>query len=314
MKSKHIFWGTLFISLGILILVNNLGFISYDLYNIWKLWPLVFILWGISFLVSHTIIKGFLSALAGILLAVAIFAFFHAGFRFIGHRFSIDDNGVHVQTNRSGVTSNYTENFTPGTKTARFEFVAGAGDFKTGETTDDLFSASVIGEKNNYYMDSFSNKDNATVTMKMKNRHFTIFSDYGNTVNMKFNPEPVWDMNFDFGAASADFDLTKYKTESVTIKTGAASLKLKLGDLNANCDVTIKAGASSLEIYVPDSAGCTIRTEVSLSSKDIRGFNKVSDNFYTTGNAGSAKKKIHIMINSGISNIKIHRYSGGWEI
>lgn len=312
MKSKHIFWGTLFISLGLLILVDNLGFISYDLYNIWKLWPLVFILWGISFLVSHTIIRGFLATVAGIILALAIFAFFHTGFRFIGHRFSIDDNGFHVRSHYGGVTQSYSEEFAQGTKTARFEFTAGAGDFRTDGTTDDLFSAQSRGEKNNFYMDSFTNRDNATVTMKMKKRHFGIFGSDGNSVEMKFNPKPVWDMNFEFGAASADFDLSPYKTESVNIKTGAASLKLKLGDLYENCDVTIKAGASSLDIYVPDSAGCTIKTEVSLSSKDFDGFHKVNDGFYTTDNIDKAKKKIHLIIQSGISTIKVHKYSGGW--
>jgi hypothetical protein len=216
--------------------------------------------------------------------------------------------------NGGGDTSNYAEQFVSGTKTARFEFAAGAGDFRIVAPTENLFSAKVYGEKDLYYMNSFSNKDNATVTMKMKKRHFRFFSGVGNSVDMSFNANPVWDMNFDFGAASADFDLSRYKTESITIKTGAASLKLKLGDLYDNCNVTIKAGASSLDIYVPDSAGCTIRTEVSLSSKNFDDFQKISDNFYTTGNAGSAKKQIHLIIKSGISDIKIHRYSEGWQI
>ncbi|HLG31604.1 MAG TPA: DUF5668 domain-containing protein, partial [Ignavibacteriaceae bacterium] len=58
MKTSHIFWGTLFIVLGLLVFINNFTPIYVDWGTIWKLWPLVIILIGISILIKHRYGKG----------------------------------------------------------------------------------------------------------------------------------------------------------------------------------------------------------------------------------------------------------------
>ena len=93
---------------------------------------------------------------------------------------------------------------------------------------------------------------------------------------------------------------------------GAASLKLKLGDKNDVTNLKLRSGVSSIEILVPDSAGCEIKTEVSLSTKDFYGFDKISSDTYRTGNFDNSKKKIYLNIHAGISSIKVKRYSAGW--
>ncbi len=108
---------------------------------------------------------------------------------------------------------------------------------------------------------------------------------------MELNPSPLWEMNFDVGAASMNFDLSEYRTKNVTIDMGAASLNLKLGDLQDETRVEIDAGASSINISLPESAGCEIISDVSLSSKSYDRFKETSDNVFRTENFNTCKEE-----------------------
>ncbi|MCW9097382.1 MAG: DUF5668 domain-containing protein, partial [Ignavibacteriaceae bacterium] len=70
MKTSHIFWGLLFIVFGLLVLINNFTTIFMDWGAIWKLWPLVIVLLGISIIVKHKYGKGIVAGLAAIILAL----------------------------------------------------------------------------------------------------------------------------------------------------------------------------------------------------------------------------------------------------
>jgi len=53
MKKSQIVWSSIFIVLGILLLLFNYGIISWKaLRNWWKLWPLIFIVIGIGIILS----------------------------------------------------------------------------------------------------------------------------------------------------------------------------------------------------------------------------------------------------------------------
>ena len=314
MKTKHIFWGLLFISLGLLILLYNLNAIYFDLSNIWRYWPIVIILWGVSYFTKNVILKGFIAGAAAIVLAVTLFAAFNSSFYFFNDAFSIHDSDFNLTFDGNSDTSNYTESFTPDIKNAKFELKAGAGAFLIRDSTDDLISAVAQGYKNNYEMTRNDSDSNTVVKMKMLKRSFTFGDGHNkNKLILRFNTAPVWDLNFDIGAASSDFDLSSFKIDNVNINTGAASLKLKLGDKVDVSKVRVKAGASSIEIEVPDSAGCEIRTSTALSSRNFDGFDKIDSNLYRTDNFDSAKKKIYLRIDTGISSIHVSRYESSWE-
>jgi hypothetical protein len=313
MKSKHIFWGIFFITIGLLILLNNLGKIYFDLYDLWKFWPLVLIIWGLTFFVKNNVIKSFLAAISGIILAVALFAFFSYGFNFIDNSFSINDNGIHLEVDGDVDTTNYFEPFDRNIKNAELSFKAGAGSFEIKDTTQGLISAVTNGVKNNFEMIKTFNDTGTVVQFKMKHKRFS-FNDgeFKNKAIIKLNTLPDWNLNFDVGAASVYLDLRKYKTDRINIKMGAASLKIKIGKKSKTTRLNLKSGASSVDVYVPDSSGCEITTHTALSSKDFKDFDRVNSGLYRTDNFEKSKKKIFISVHSGISSIKVVRYSVGW--
>ncbi|HKI77264.1 MAG TPA: DUF5668 domain-containing protein [Ignavibacteriaceae bacterium] len=310
MKTKHLFWGTLFISIGILVLLNNFNSIDLDWSNLWKFWPVVLVLWGATIIVKDKFFKGMLAGLSGLILALVIFASFKTTVNVISDNFDWNDSDFNVSIDGSDVVKNYNEPFNPMIKKASLDFDAGAGSFLLNSTTDDLFSATTNDVNYNYNIVKNENDSTVSLIMDMEEHHFRFsHGKLKNKVKMELNVNPVWDLEFNIGAASAEFDLSKFKTKNVDIEMGAASLKLKLSDLLEESKVKISGGASAIHIYIPDDAGCDIKTDISLSSKNFKGFNKISSDHYRTDNFNSAKSKIYLNLEAGVSSITVKRTS-----
>ena len=308
MKTKHLFWGILFISIGLLWLLNHFMqiYVSWD--YIWKLWPVVIILWGVSLMIQNQVVRGIVSGLTAFILAFAIFASFQYGFFHVGHGidWSINDNNNSYKYGVNDYSEPYDNNYAKAT----LNFNAGGGSFIAHDTTTELFFARAEGKKDNYSLSKSVSGNNVDLNFDMNQGHirFFHFNKMRNRIDLKLNTEPLWDLNFDLGAASVDFDLSPYKTENISVDMGAASLKLKLGDRAEETRLTVDAGASSIEISVPEDAGCEIKADVSLSSKHFDGFKNIESDLFRTDNFENAKKKIYISIDSGISSIKVTRY------
>lgn len=311
MKSKHLFWGLLFITLGVLILINNFSGLSWDWISLWKLWPLVFILWGVGIMVKNNTARVLIAGLAGIMLAITLFASFKTVVNLANGDFNIVFDDESGSDSRYEFTD-YSETYKPDIKTADFEFKAGAGSFTSiKDTASNLFYARAEGIKNNYELTSNMNGNNADLVMKMKETKFRIGRhSVRNRVGMYFNPEPLWDMNFEVGAASVNLDLSSVKVKNLKVGMGAASFKVRLGSTTDRTDINIETGASSVEINVPEKSGCEIRTDGALNSQDFNGFTKISTDLYRTANFDSTANKIFIRIDSGVSSLHINRYEG----
>jgi len=93
---------------------------------------------------------------------------------------------------------------------------------------------------------------------------------------------------------------------------GAASLGLRLGNKYPETMVGIDAGASSIKILVPDSSGCEIRSDASLSSKHFERFKRIHSDLYRTENFETAKNKIFIRLDADVSSINVERYTNEW--
>jgi hypothetical protein len=308
MKSKHFFWGALFICLGILILLNNFYYLNFGWSDLWKFWPVVLVFWGLAIIIKNVLFKGILAAGSGIILAFVIFATFKASTDIITNNFDWDSKDFNISIDESDNYHKYTETYDPSIKEAKFYFESGAGAFIIRDTTPDLFSSKTNGIDYDFTVHKDSENKEASITLSTQETHLRFrHGKLRNKVEISLNENPVWALDLKFGAASGDFDLHKYKIRKVDISMGAASLKLKLGDNITESNVNIEGGASSIEVYVPENAGCDIHTHIALSSKSFSGFNKIGDDHYQTPNFSNAKNRIYLSVSTGVSSIKVIR-------
>ncbi|OGU69734.1 MAG: hypothetical protein A2W30_03015 [Ignavibacteria bacterium RBG_16_36_9] len=306
MKTSHIFWGLLFIVLGLLVLINNFTSIFMDWATIWKLWPLVVVLLGLSILIKHKYGKSVIAGLAAIILAFAIFASFKTAANLVNHDFNVvfGDDADYEYT-----TTEFTEQYDSTLMFATLNFDAGAGEFNISKTTENLIAATAEGMKHNFKLTRFDSDSSTKIDLSMRQKSIFRFGEnYKNNIDVALNPKPVWDMNFDVGAASMDFDLTEIKTKKIDVDMGAASIKIKLGSLYPEIKLNVDAGASDINVFVPKESGCKILTDGALSSKHFSDFEKIDSDNYETENFKVAANKVYIEIDCGVSSISVERY------
>jgi hypothetical protein len=308
MKNRTIFWGVILIIIGILFILKNFNVFIFSWFDILHLWPVLLILIGISLLPIKNTAKLILSVVA-LVLTVIILAYSpgywrdHAIFRFPCERWVNHEKWDYDDWSEQHINEPYSENI----QQAKLVFDAAAGTFKVKDVTSDLIEFQQEGNLGTYEFKSIDVDDRKVIKIGLKGtkiRRGTI----KNRVFLKLNTNPVWDLEFNVGAAKLEMDLSPFKINSLDIDGGAASIEVRLGDLADNTEINIDAGASSIVIKIPENVACEINTDTFLSTKDLKGFNKIGKNTYISENFADCDKNINIEIDAAVSSLKIIRY------
>jgi hypothetical protein len=299
MTSGRIFWAVFFITIGLLGLMNNFTTIQFGGWSVWNFWPAVLILIGLAVILKDQKAKwavmGATGALAGFLLFVLFASSFETALSFV-------DKPRHIK-------SQFLSQDYDGSGLARFSFSGGAGDLTIEDTTSSFAFAETESNIGNYSLQMRGTDSLRKLSLEMNNGyHVWGLGNIKNRVFVKLNPKPNWIINVEFGAASADINLSPFKTSKVTIDAGAASLRLMLGDRADSNFTRIEAGAASISIRVPKTADCLVYVDAPMSSKTLEGFKSIDDGVYQSEGFGSSKKKIRLEIDAGVSSLQIVRY------
>jgi hypothetical protein len=306
MKFRNIFWGVILIFIGVLFFLQNLHVIHFDWVNLWRLWPVIFVLWGVSILPTNSWLKLILTLLV---LGASLF--------FVANQTSSWDNfdqkvewWDNWDKNDKTVLDQYFD--VPYDDSAQYAVLsldAAAGSFLINQTTDQLLEFDKRGSWTNYSYLVKKLDDKTEVMIEPEGDRFNIVKGKNrNDINISLNNYPIWEMILDVGASSMDFDLTSYKLKKLDVDGGAASFDIKLGDLYPETYVTIDAGASSIALSVPESSGCDLKISTVLSGRDVYGFEKIDHGHYQTENFEEAANKIFIEVDAAVSSYSITRY------
>jgi len=299
-KSSQIFWGFLFLTIGVLFLLdkNNIAIQLPD--NAVDYWPILIILWGISILSKGTSIKPLVSSVAGIIVGLFIFI------SIFGTEQKNDTGNI---TEHNYTTSEFNEDFRNETKTATLSLHSGIGKIKIGGLTDKLIEGKSSGFYNAYKFKTRYRDDDARIILRHSNEDFEILNNNKyRKLDISLNPQPEWKIDIKVGAAQVNLDFSKYKVSKFNLKTGATKTKLILGDKQETIKIHIEMGAATLKIYIPEKSGCIIKGDMVMVAKDFEGFEKIDKRRYKSSNFDNAEKKIYINFDGGVSTLKIERY------
>lgn len=321
MSYKKLFWGILLVFIGVLFILKNMGLVYFDWWTILRLWPLLLILWGISIIPVKSIYKLLLS-LAAIVVTILVVSRFDTREHPFMNFHKNDQNwhfGIDEDSFNEDDSSSYSKNqelfqsYDSSINKAILSFDAAAGDFRISDSLlqEKLLVFKKKGDIGDYSMTSNQDGNTRDINLKIQDSHVRLNRGGnvgGNQVLLYLNPEPIWDFDFDIGAANINFDLSNFKSENIKIDGGASSINLKLGDRQPLSTIKIDAGAASIVINVPKTSGVELNTETVLSSKNFHGFKKLEDGHYKTDNYATAKSKIYLKIDAGVSSLTIRRY------
>lgn len=306
MSYRKIFWGLLLVMIGVLFILKNTGVLFFSWHTMWQLWPVILILWGISLIPVKDWIKLVLSLLT---VLVTFFAMQQYGPK-DKHNWNFEWNDRNNKDDEESVTTYnkvMSEDFDSLTKFANLKLNIGVGNFKIKDTTNLLIEVKHDNDNANYSMTAKTEDSLSIIDLSLEKGEFNN-GNIRNNVVMKLNPNPIWDLDLNVGAAEVDFDLSGFKTRNLKIQGGASDIELKLGAALPLTEVKLEAGAASITIRVPESAGCEIISNTFMASKDFSGFTKIGKQQYQTPNFATSTNKIKIDLQAGVASVNVERY------
>lgn len=310
MKATSFFWGSFLIALGLFFLLNNVGAgLSID--NILMFWPVLLILWGISFLKMPQVLKNTIASGSGILAALLVISVFNFDWIECNWRDRSDyhshDSYIHSHSDEQEFEKHNIA-LAENTEFAAFNFEGGAGEFNFGGFTEDLVSIDMIkgiGDIDHYYQKS---KNKAIVDFTFGSGKFWNNIENKRTANIKLNSKPIWDIDIEAGACKLNVDLSKYNVRYVNLSSGAADIDLKFGSIADDCQVKVETGAANVEILVPEDVNCEIFSETGLSSEDFFGFERHETGKYFSKSNTETDKTLRLNIEAGLSSVTVKKY------
>lgn len=316
MNKEKLSWGLILLFIGGVLLLDNLDVINFYWRSVFSMWPVILIVIGVNLLVPR---RGVGNAVS-VIVTIAALAFLAYRGMFPPHNnwWMFDNNTRRSETERSPMEQRrpgnskgtFTHEYDSAITTANLSIKGGAVEYEIEGITDKLFSAEAASTIGTHYLETTSDGSNANLSFRMRDQKKGNWNldDDENWAKISLNPHPVWHINLDMGAGSAEFDLTKYKVAGLSFNGGAASFKAKMGMPLEETVITAESGVASVEIEVPKAAACRIVVKSGLSSRDFPGFTKQSDGSYVTEGYDNTGNRFTINLQGGLTSFTVERY------
>lgn len=302
MKSKQLFWGMLFLSLGVVYLLVEMLHVRVAIGAFYHFWPLSLILIGLTVLSKNIYAKLAFSGLSGLVFALVIFSFFAKSW--LPWEWDQCDSTI----SKIATTEQFSEPFDGKIKTVNASFKLGAGRIELHGDDSNLVTLKSGGMRDLFSVDADKQNGNYNFNVSMEHVKIQIDDKSNRKLDVGFNNKPNYNFDFELGAADVDLDLTSLKIERVNLSTGAASCNLKVKEFATDTmDIKVEAGAASVKIILPKEVGVQIRKETALASTHFDDFSEISDDVFQTDNFSSVKKKIFIEIEGGVASFYVTR-------
>lgn len=291
-----VFWGLLFVLVGVLLLLGNLGFVSINLGNIWQLWPVLIIGAGLSLLS----LRGWLGGLVSFVAAIALLGLV---------TFALVDNPIYPTSPSSSTQTTVLSDTADGAKKLQVTIDTGAADITFSSSRDRRgVEASQDNNRLRLVKKTGTKGDTRHVLFSADSTRGFWLGNLTNNLKVDLTRSLPVALNINTGATKVSGDLSQVRLTSLDIDTGASSVDLRLGALEKRQEITLDAGASNITLRIPKQAGVRVDSSNGLTSTDFEGLDKISDSRYESSDFDDADKQIIIHTNLGVTSFEIKRY------
>lgn len=267
MKTKSIFWGSLFVIAGALLLLSNLGLLAFLNINIWKLiWPSFIIAMGVWTLWAAT--RG-------------------------PEALDVEEVSLPLDGTQHGKLS--------------LSFGAGQVHVNGRVGMDELLNGSFVGgvEKHIRKSGDFSDislKPSATDFIHA----FMPWSWGAREWKFGLTKDVAWQIHFEMGASEAQIDLTELRVTDLKVDTGASNTRITLPANAVQTHVDLSGGAASVAFIIPEGVAARIQVDSGLASIDIdrTRFPRMGD-YYKSNDYETAVNKVDINADFGAGSLSI---------
>jgi hypothetical protein len=283
---------TLLIGLGLVLLLNNLGYLAWSIWDVLQLWPVLLIAAGLELLLGQRSIWGSLAAALLVLLLIV-------GGVVLIEQVGIDRGRgelVEIAHPADGVESLILD-LNPAVVDLRIEPLDDSGNLVEGtvqmrafETLDQRFTG---GTRARLALGSDTRGGVRQVGMGR-----------GPEWHLRVNPEVLTEITTDFGVGSADLLLTDLTVDEARVDFGVGQVDIALSG-GTSSDIVIDGGIGTIRVIVPRSLGVRIIADAALVSRTVPGRYSREGEMYTSPNWSEADDRTTVAINLGIGSFTV---------
>lgn len=308
MKTEQFTWGLILLSVGTILLFQNMGVIEFDWRAVFRLWPVLIIVAGLHVLLPKHRTGRVISILIS---AAAIGLLAYVGMTSADRAFPAAKSSRDNAFFKNSITQSYSDSI----KWAQLTIEGGGASYKIDGSSDQyVFYAGSKVPFGPYHLLSRlpTTKDS---TIRMRFRHGLQDEKERNLpakqtdVQIHLHTKPIWDITLHMGAGKADFDLQDFRVSNLRYECGAASVNTRLGKPHGDSNIYVESGAASIKFEIPRSAACRILISSALSTKNFPDFVKQADGSYQTESYESAMDRYTIHLTGGVSTFAVNRYN-----
>jgi len=308
-RLPSLFWPVLLIGIGVILLLQNLGVLSWDSWTtLWRFWPLLIILLGLDVLIGRRSSAGsIVSALLIVLLVAAVAFVLTVGPdipELTGWAQVPDWQNEQISYPLEGVED----------AAVSIHWSSPRGSLSALRNSSNLIAGSVDyrGE-----LDFSASTQNGRAMVELS-------SHFGGGVwipgwdtsdrrwDLQLSPQVLLDLSLDGGSGSSDFDLGELRLDSLYVDVGSGSVELTL-PARRSFEAEIDGGSGSLVIVLPQDLEARVELDSGSGSfnpdsrfRQVEG-ERGSDGVWETEDYDHAEVSVLLRIDQGSGSIRIER-------
>jgi hypothetical protein len=341
-RRSSLFWPLIFITLGVLFLLNNLGYIQGDIWNnLIRLWPLILMIIGLDSAYKGDGIVG-----AVLLLSVGcVFLLANLGYLaidawqviirlwpvlliaigldiLIGRRvvwlsliglalvLAILAGGIWyygIQNADLRLSGKEISQALDGIEEAKIDLEPGVGQVKIGKTSaDNLLFSGLIPEQIQIQHNLTQEGQKAIFTMRSGENSSFFLKGRENRWewNFDFSPKPLLDLKLGLGVGSCRIDLTGLKMKALDVSLGVGDAQIIMPS-EGQFQARVDGAIGQITIYLPENMELRVNSHTGLGNfKAPPEFMKIGD-YYQSKGFDHAVNRVDLNVSQAIGVIDV---------
>ncbi len=305
-KHDHIYSGFVIMTIGILLLLGNMGYISWSvLSGFSKIWPLILVAVGLNmFFNNHVLIK--IVTFAGLVVAVIAAGLYYP----TTHDWKFDFNFNGPNHGNSAEQSSISKEYPleKNIKSAELNLKLPAGALNLIGQDEGLLRGEFPGT---YAKESATTTDGGSrKVFNLDGGAFTLNTGSNDSSNWQYqyelNSGIPWDIRIEAGATEADLDFSDIILKNLELNSGAGDIDIRIGKVERKAIIVADVKASDFRVVIPENMGYKAVIKGALHDISIEGNDYVKEgNVYTSANYMTATEKVDLNLDVAVGDIQI---------
>lgn len=303
--------GIWLVFIGLVFLLDNFHVIDFHFLQVLRFWPLLLVSIGLNLLLQNRPYSTYLTA--GINILLCVFVFFkgiypdkNANTNFesmIGNSVIIENTDDKDKSYSKTVRADYSSEV----QEAKLTINGGAAKYRfvTKADSSNLFSGSTNASNMKLNLD----KSGTTKTKLELNSSIKGNGKSNNLVELSLNEAPIWNFEFNVGAAAVEGDFKKLKIKRLELNSGASKMTLSLPTPTlGTTELEINTAASQVHLQIPKGVPCMVEYDSIISNNKLEDIEHKDGDVRKSTGYDQAANRYHIVISGAANSLTVVRY------